>query len=43
MVADVVLEHLRADYILSVAVVRDRQECTATAALIRDAFGTAEM
>ena len=43
IIADVVLEHLWADDISSVAVVRNGQERTGTTARIRDTFGTAEM
>ena len=43
MVPDVVLEHLRADDISAVTVMRKRQECSGTPALIRATFGTAKL
>ena len=43
MVSDVVFEDLRADDIFAVTVMRKRQKCSGTPALIRGTFGTEKL
>jgi hypothetical protein len=43
MVSDVVFEYLRADDIFAVTVMRKRQKCSGTSALIRGTFGAAKL